>query len=111
MKRPEADKRAFARVEVQCEVTVSEAGRLRRYAGVAKNMSGRGVLFSLEREFPVGARLGLHIAPDNPVTPPLDAVVEVVRVEARKGHGFDIGGVIREVQDLIDVIPDDHAAL
>jgi hypothetical protein len=108
--RQEADKREFSRVEVECEVVVTEEGQPQRYRGIARNLSGRGVMVSMDRPFALGTRLELHIAPLHPTTPPLDAVVEVVRVEEKRGKGYDIGGVIREVRDLLGVIPDDHAA-
>lgn len=43
-------------------------------------MSGSGLLFPADREYPLGAKLEVSVIPDQAVAPPLEAVVEVVRV-------------------------------
>ncbi len=100
MPREFDEKRDFVRMGVQCELTYKADGVDEEERGEARNLSGRGMMFIAEREIPVESRLEVMIRPDNTLTPPLHAMVKVVRVaRQRRGEGYEIGAIIQSVLD------------
>lgn len=100
MVREYDEKRDFIRVTVDCELTYIEPNKGQEEIGLAKNLSGRGLLFIAERELVTDSMLEVKIKPQSGSTPQFHAKVKVVRVEKqRRGEGFEIGAVIREVYD------------
>lgn len=100
MPREFDEKRDFVRMGVQCELTYKADGVDGEEHGEARNLSGRGMMFIAEREIPVESRLEVMIRPDNTLTPPLHAMVKVVRVaRQRRGEGYEIGAIIQSVLD------------
>ena len=100
MSRDYDEKRDFIRVSVDCGLTFREKQDDVEEEGQARNLSGRGMLFIAPRELPVDEMLEVTITPENEVTPPLHAMVKVVRVDKqRRGEGFEIGAIIKQVLD------------
>lgn len=100
MPRQYDEKRDLTRVSVDCPVTFREGDSAQEETGQARNLSGRGLLFIAPRELPVDSWLEVRIAPDSEVTTPLHAQVKVVRVEQqRRGDGYEIGAIIKQVLD------------
>lgn len=100
MTREYDEKRDFIRVTVDCELTYKVPDSPTEEMGQAKNLSGRGLLFIAKRELNTDSMLEVKIKSDSDITPALHAKVKVVRVEKqRRGEGFEIGAVIREVID------------
>ncbi len=80
-----AEKRSFLRMPMDCELNFSTVDGGETYHGKVVNLSNRGILFTAERSFNVGARLEIVLTPANSVTPPMQARVTVTRVEAVEG--------------------------
>ncbi len=100
MAREYDEKRDFIRVSVDCGLTFREATDADEEQGLARNLSGRGMMFIAPRELPVDEMLEVTITPETDVTPPLHAMVKVVRVDKqRRGDGFEIGAIIKQVLD------------
>jgi len=55
---------------------------------IAKDLSSGGLLLRIAKELPTGSRLNVEIRPGKDITPPLYALVEVVRCDAGEG-GFE----------------------
>ena len=100
MPRDYDEKRDFFRVTVDCELTYRLATAEDEERGQARNLSGRGMMFIAPRELPVDEMLEVRITPENTVTSPLHAMVKIVRVDKqRRGDGYEIGAVIKQVLD------------
>lgn len=100
MPRDYDEKRDFVRVEVDCDVFYNEQDSQDKYHGRVKNLSGRGMMFVSERGIPAETLLEVKIAPANDLTPPLHALVRVVRMaKQRHANGYEIGAVIQQMLD------------
>lgn len=76
------NRRAFQRITIDCpaSVRIGAAGDVE--GAIVKNLSGGGFLLWLEHELEPGSRCQITIAPRTPITPPLTAMVRVVRCHA-----------------------------
>ena len=100
MPREYDEKRDFIRVSVDCELTYRLDEGSPEETGLAQNLSGRGLMFLAPRELPIGEMLEVRITPQTDVTPPLHAMVKIVRADKkRKSEEYEIGGIIKEVVD------------
>ena len=75
------EKRDFPRIKLQCDVTYRQAGAGNIARGVCEDLSGSGILFIAQDPLSVGDSIEISVMPQNAITPPLDAVIEVVRTE------------------------------
>lgn len=91
------EKRNFIRMEADCRVAYRPAGGDTFSEGRCVNISGSGVLFSAAEPFEVGQALEIMVTPENKITPPLRAYIEVLRCEPSE-RGYDIGGVIKVIK-------------
>ncbi|MDH5446650.1 MAG: PilZ domain-containing protein [Gammaproteobacteria bacterium] len=100
MPRDYDEKRDFVRVEVDCDIFFREQDEPDKFHGRVKNLSGRGMMFISEQGIPKETLLEVNIAPVNDLTPPLHALVRVVRMaKQRHGTGYEIGAVIQQMLD------------
>jgi len=100
MPRDYDEKRDFIRVEVDCEVRFKEQDGDEQYQGRVKNLSGRGMMFISDIGISQGTLLEVHVAPQNDLTPPLNAMVQVVRmVRQKSSNAYEIGAVIKQMLD------------
>lgn len=100
MPREFDEKRDFIRISVDCDLTYKAPDADEVEYGRAKNLSGRGMMFIADHAIPVDSQLEVTISPEQSLTPPLHALVKVVRVaKQRRGSGFEVGAVIQSVLD------------
>ena len=92
------EKRDFLRMTVDCKVSFTEVDSGASSEGRALNLSGRGVLFRSDSELKLGSKLELNVIPEGTSAPPLNAVVEVVRVEVLEPGNYEIGAMILEMK-------------
>mgnify|MGYP001544677383 CR=1 FL=1 len=89
-----AEKRGYIRMPVQCPVTVRDRRGDRMPAETRLlDLSASGLRFFSPRSLEEGDRLQVTVSPENPITPPLEAEVAVVRCE-EIDNGFDIAASI-----------------
>lgn len=92
------EKRRFPRIKVQCTVTFREEGGGRPCEGTCLEISGSGILMETAEAPASGTRLEVSVHPIKDITPPLDAVVEVVRAEPGETEGrYRVAAEIRRV--------------
>ncbi len=92
------EKRDFPRIKLQCDVTYRQAGAGNIARGVCEDLSGSGILFIAQDPLSVGDSIEISIMPQNAITPPLDAVIEVVRTEPTQQAGrYRIAGAIQRI--------------
>ncbi len=80
------ERRRFIRMQTQCKMTFRFPQSDEEYSATCRNLSGAGVMFTADRPVEPGRTLEIRIEPVNAVTPPLEAFVEVLRVEERDGE-------------------------
>jgi hypothetical protein len=93
--RGDSEKRDFLRMGVDCKVTVRLAGSGEVHEGTCRNLSGNGMMFVADQDFPVGTRLEVSVIPEKALTAPLDTVIEVVRSQPLADGGYEIAGEIQ----------------
>ena len=92
------EKRAFARMTVDCEVTFREPGETRVRTGRGRNLSANGILFVTDRAIDVGTELEINVMPSSDSISPLKALLEVVRLESSaNAEQFTIAGRFKQV--------------
>lgn len=91
------EKRDFIRMTVDCDVSYRLIDKDMAGEGRARNLSGRGVLFQTDHLLAPGSILELSIRPQSASIAPLNARVEVVRVEEiDAGRLYEIGAMFHE---------------
>lgn len=91
------DQRDFRRMAVDCPVRYWRLGGEVQHRGRALNLSSTGLLFVADEGIEPGTQLCVHLAPQKDITPPLEAVVEVLRVEPGAEGGFEVACTIIEI--------------
>jgi hypothetical protein len=92
------EKRAFPRIKLECEVTYRRPGAGDIAHGICRDLSGGGISFIANDPLSVGTSVEISVVPQNTITPPLDAIIEVVRSEpAHQAGQYRIAGAIQRV--------------
>ena len=101
LERSYEEKRNFIRMKVDTMVSFTRSGSKERYEGRCRNLSGAGMLLETDKKLKLGDRLRVTVPSEGPDFSPLDAMVEVVRVDAIPNlHKFLVGVVIRKMGNL-----------
>jgi len=89
--------RSFQRIETECTVKYKQAGSADAYKeGTTKNLSGNGIFFIAGEAQEINSLVEIHLVPGTAATPPLDAVIEVIRSNPGETEGeFEIAGMIK----------------
>ncbi len=95
MARDYEEKRDFIRMCVECPMSFTRQGDATVHGATAKDLSGSGLGFSTSQALRLGELLTVRVAPQNSVVPPLQAEVEVVRVEALAADSYDVGVTVK----------------
>lgn len=78
------DRRVFARLAIDCTVVYKEPNKETVAYGTGKNLSGNGILFETAQPLTVGEELEIDVIPTLEQFKPLNAIAQVVRVDASK---------------------------
>ena len=100
-----SEKRDYPRMCIDCAARYRVDGHDKVVTAIAKELSGGGLLLRVENKLPVGTRLNVEIRPGKSITPPLNAVAEVLRCdEGEKEYlvACSIVSVLREDEVTID---------
>ena len=75
------ERRAFARLPIDCTVVIKKTGKDTVSYGSGKNLSGNGILFETTEAVSPGSKLEIDVVPTLEQFKPLNATAHVVRVE------------------------------
>lgn len=89
-----SEKRNFFRMNLDCTMEYSVNGSGEKKSGVVKNLSADGVSLLITQKLDPGTEIQMSITPENPITPPLDVTVEVLRCDAVDANDYEIAGSI-----------------
>lgn len=81
------ENRAFPRMSVDCGIAYRPVDTVEMRNGVARNISGNGVLFVAAERPAIGARMEITVNPGVLSIPALNALIEVVRVSESSDAG------------------------
>ncbi len=87
-----AEHREYPRMAIDCDIAWRAAGSSAAGSGIARNLSGNGVLFVAPQRPGVGERLEITLSPGVLSIPALSALVEVVRVEPEPSLQESVSG-------------------
>lgn len=91
------NRREYHRTQTDCPVLFRMAGDEALLEGLCHNLSTGGIAFSCEQALTAGSKLDIFITPEVAIVPPLDASVEVLRVE-ENGALYRVAGRITELR-------------
>lgn len=91
------DKRKFQRIETNGRLNYRPVGSDHAHEGRCLNLSGSGLLFQGPVPAEIGHALEISVLPENRLTPPLDALAEVIRCTPN-GDGYEIAADIKGIK-------------
>jgi hypothetical protein len=96
-----SDQRNFHRMTVECEIKYRKSGTNEYQSGTANNISAGGLQFTSVDALDIGDQVEVLIEPGVSLTPPLHAMVEVVRTEelADSPGNYRVACNIRQILD------------
>lgn len=93
------EQRALPRIKVDCKIAYKAVNDVDLKEGIAKNISGNGVLFVADEQVEVGDIIEINIVPgEEESVPPMSAIIEVVRVNPTENGDFEIAGLIKTMK-------------
>ncbi len=93
-----SEKRGFNRMDVECRMTFTVNGDATTHTAIARDLSATGLLIATNQDIPVGTRLNVCVTPEQALVPPLEALVEVMRVISPEPGRFELGVMIKEIK-------------
>ena len=93
------EKRNFIRMSVNCEINYKLTDSEQSYQGRCTSLSGAGLAFISEREFEQGKSMEVNVIPENTITPPMTAYVEIVRSIKLDSGQYEIGAQIKSIKN------------
>ena len=92
------DKRDFIRMQATCKMNFRLAGADFFREGECINISGSGILFRADVALEPGRAVEVHVVPENRITPPLTAYIEVIRCDPTENGHYQIAGAIKGIK-------------
>ena len=90
-----SEKRNFFRMHMDCDMEYTVNGSGNKLCGTLDTLSGDGISFFAKEAVADGTEIKVSIAPENGITPPLNATIQVLRCEA-DGDRYKIAGNITQ---------------
>ncbi len=97
MLESDSERRRFIRMQAGCKMTYRFPQSAEVFEATCQNLSGGGILFVTASPLTPGAALDIRIASANQAVPPLEAFVEVLRVEERDGK-YEVAAEIKGIK-------------
>jgi len=88
-----SEKRNFFRMHMDCDMEYTVNGSDNKQCGLLASLSGDGISFFVEEAVAEGTEIKVSIAPENGITPPLNATIQVLRCEADDNRYMIAGNI------------------
>ena len=95
--REYSEKRNFIRMQVNTPVKVNLAGEEFSYEGICRDLSGGGMLLTIEHEIPLNTELKVTVISEHGHSPMLEANCSVARLEPGPDSSYLLGLEIQQV--------------
>ena len=92
-----AEKRDFIRMFINAPIDIAITGTDEWFQGKGNDLSGSGISFTTDHELNEGDSIDVKLHPITPVTPPLEAIVSVIRCNNDDSEGFSISTKIEKI--------------
>lgn len=92
------EKRDYIRMDVDCSITYKLADSDDTKTGRCTSLSGSGVSFLADSAFDVGLAMEVNVLPENKVTPPMTAFIEVVRNIPKENGLVEVAAIIKSLK-------------
>lgn len=84
----------------ECEMTFKRPDSKTEGYGKSVNLSAAGILFQTNDALEPGISLEICVKPVNEITPPLVALIEIIRVVPVENGVFEIAGTIQGIKGV-----------
>lgn len=92
------EKRNYIRMEIDCDVTYRLADSDELHHGHCSSISGAGVSFIANRFFDPGKAMEINVIPQNSLTPPMTAFIEVIRSTQQDDGSYEVAATIKSIK-------------
>jgi len=92
------EKRNYIRMEVDCGVTYRLVDSDELHHGYCSSISGAGVSFIADRFIDPGKAMEINIIPQNSLTPPMTAFIEVIRSTEQDDGRYEVAATIKSIK-------------
>ncbi len=92
------EKRDYIRMDVDCDVTYKLADSDEVKTGRCTSLSGAGVSFIAESTYNIGLAMEINVLPQNSITPPMTAFIEIVRCIPHKDGSYEVAASIKSLK-------------
>ena len=96
LERKYDEKRLFCRMEINAEITFTVPGEDNSYTGQCINLSHSGIMFIAGQALPEGESLEVIIDTRSDKLQPMEALVEIIRVEPLEDNQYKTAAIIKE---------------
>ena len=90
--------RKFTRMTAECKMEFSFPGSKKTSTGHCLNLSAAGILFRTHEQLTAGSSLEITVSPENPLTPPLNALIEIIRVVPVENDEYEVAATIEGIK-------------
>lgn len=92
------EKRNFMRMTMNCDLSFKPADSDQQHQGRCTSLSHTGISFIADHSLEVGNSLQISVTPENAITPPMTAFIEIVRCSKRQEGDYEIAGSIKSIK-------------
>ena len=92
------EKRNFMRMTMNCDISFKLAESDQQHQGHCTTLSHTGISFIADHSLETGKSLEINVSPENAITPPMTAFIEIVRCSKRQEGDFEIAGNIKSIK-------------
>lgn len=91
------EKREYIRMSIDCDIIYKLADSDQESKGRCTSLSGAGISFISDQVFEPGKSLEVNVIPKSTITPPMTALIEVVRHTLLKSGDHEIAASIKSI--------------
>jgi len=92
------EKRNYMRMNVDCDITYKTLDGSDEKRGHCTSLSGAGLSFIADTPFEPGLAMDVCVEPKKSLTPPMDALIEVVRCTEKAPDQYEIAATIKSIK-------------
>ncbi len=92
------EKRNYIRMNVDCDIDYKTIDSDQKKSGVCTSLSGAGLSFIADSPYEPGIAMDVCVKPKNSVTPPMSALIEVVRCTEKENQQYEIAAIIKSIK-------------
>lgn len=81
-----------------CDMEFTHTGSGAKGTAHSINLSAAGILFRTNEKLSQGVSLEISVKPVNPVTPPLNALIEIIRVVPIDNGEYEVAATIEGIK-------------